>query len=421
MTKRDRSKESNAASRGGATPRLLSPMKFRDMTVRNRIVISPMCQYRSIEGGPSDWHLVHLGKFAMAGAGIVFGDETAVEERGRKTHDCAGIYDGRHIQQYRRITDFIRSMGSAPAIQLGHAGRKAASHGAMLNWAPLTAENSQPGRGPWIGVAPSTIPASEDAHIPHAMTHEDIAIVLKAWVEAAKRSIDAGYDICEIHGAHGYLIHQFLSPVSNHRKDAYGGDRQGRMRFALEVAAAVRDAWPSGRPVFFRCSAVDGKGGIWDLEDTIHLARALKDIGIDAIDCSSGGIQGNSAFPLIPRVPGYHVAYSSHVRREVGIKTIAVGLITEPRHAEEILCSGDADLIAIAREAIANPNWPACAADELQTDSRSMLPPDYAYRLRGRDRTTSGYPRGSSVSIPLTADRSKPYTWQAQRGHGKDD
>ena len=392
-------------------PLLLSAMQLRGLTVRNRIVISPMCQYRSVAGGPTDWHLVHLGKFAMAGAGIVFGEETAVEARGRKTHDCAGIYHNSHIAQYRRITDFLRAMGSVPAIQLGHSGRKASSRGAMQNWAPLTAENTVKGREPWIGVAPSAIPASTGAHTPHAMERDDIATVLHAWSDAAKRAVEAGYDICEIHGAHGYLIHQFLSPVTNKRNDAYGGDRKGRMRFALEVAETVRAAWPSDRPVFFRCSVVDGKGGIWDLEDTIHLTRALKDIGIDAIDCSSGGIQGNSAFPIIPRVPGYHVAYASHIRREVGIMTIAVGLITDPHHAEAILQAGDADLIAIAREAMANPNWSAHAADALNEDSNAMIPPDYAYRLRGRDRSTSGYPRGTEVTIPLTADRRQSYSW----------
>lgn len=394
-----------------AGPLLLSAIQLRGLTVRNRIVISPMCQYRSIAGGPTDWHLVHLGKFAMAGSGIVFGDETAVEERGRKTHDCAGIYDDRHVSQYRRITDFIRSMGSVPAIQLGHSGRKASSLGAMQNWAPLTAANTVEGRGPWIGVAPSAIPASRGAHTPHEMGRDDIATVLRAWSDAAKRAVQAGYDVCEIHGAHGYLIHQFLSPVSNKRTDDYGGDRKGRMRFALEVAEAVRTAWPSDRPVFFRCSVVDGKGGIWDLEDTICLAKQLKDIGIDAIDCSSGGIQGNSAFPLIPRVPGYHVAYASHIRREVGIMTIAVGLITDPHHAEAILQAGDSDLIAIAREAMANPNWSAHAADALHQDSHALIPPDYAYRLRARDRTTSDYPHGAAVAIPLTEARQEPYTW----------
>jgi 2,4-dienoyl-CoA reductase-like NADH-dependent reductase (Old Yellow Enzyme family) len=393
------------------SPLLLRPIELRGLTVRNRIVISPMCQYRSVAGGPTDWHLVHLGKFAMAGAGIVFGDETAVEERGRKTHDCAGIYDDRHVAQYRRITDFIRAMGSVPAIQLGHSGRKASSHGAMQNWAPLTAENAIAGREPWTGVAPSAIPASRGAHTPYEMTRDDVATVVRSWSEAAKRAAQAGYDICEIHGAHGYLIHQFLSPVANKRSDAYGGDRQGRMRFAIEVADAVRSAWPSDRPVFFRCSVVDGKGGIWDLEDTICLARALKDTRIDAIDCSSGGIQGNSAFPLIPRVPGYHVPYASHIRREVGIMTVAVGLITDPHHAEAILQDGDADLIAIAREAIANPNWSGHAADALNVDSRSLLPPDYAYRLLGRDRSTSGYPRGTAAKIPLTENRQESYRW----------
>jgi len=391
-------------------------MPLRGLTIRNRIVISPMCQYRSVDGGPTDWHLVHLGKFAMAGAGIVFGDETAVEARGRKTHDCAGIYDDRHISQYRRITDFLRAMGSVPAIQLGHSGRKASSHGAMQNWTPLTTENTVRGREPWIGVAPSAIPASAGAHTPRAMDRGDIVAVVRAWSDAAKRAVQAGYDVCEIHGAHGYLIHQFLSPMSNKRTDGYGGDRRGRIRFALEVAEAVRQAWPSDRPVLFRCSVVDGKGGIWDLEDTIHLAQELKSIGIDAIDCSSGGIQGNSAFPIIPRVPGYHVAYASHIRHEVGIMTIAVGLITDPHHAEAILQAGDADLIAIAREAMANPNWSAHAADALKEDSNAMIPPDYAYRLRGRDRSTSGYPRGAEVKIPLTQDRQEPYCW-FERSH----
>jgi 2,4-dienoyl-CoA reductase-like NADH-dependent reductase (Old Yellow Enzyme family) len=370
-----------------------------------------MCQYRSVAGGPTDWHLVHLGKFAMAGAGIVFGDETAVEERGRKTYDCAGIYDDRHITQYRRITDFIRSVGAVPAIQLGHSGRKASSHGAMQNWAPLTAGNAIAGREPWIGIAPSPIPVSEDAHTPKEMSRDDISTVVRAWSEAAKRALQAGYDICEIHGAHGYLIHQFLSPVTNRRTDAYGGDREGRMRFAIEVACAVRSVWPSDRPVIFRCSVVDGKGGLWNLEDTLFLARALKSIGIDVIDCSSGGIQSNSAFPLIPRVPGYHVAYASRIRREIDIKTIAVGLITDPYHAEAILQAGDADLIAIAREAIANPNWPVDAANALNRDSRALLPPDYAHRLRGRDYTTSGYPHGIAVTIPFTENSHQSYTW----------
>ncbi|WJR79148.1 NADH:flavin oxidoreductase/NADH oxidase [Bradyrhizobium sp. NP1] len=397
--------------RPAAKSLLFSPIQLRGLTARNRIVISPMCQYRSVAGGPTDWHLVHLGKFAMAGAAIVFGDETAVEERGRKTHDCAGIYDDRHIAQYRRITDFIRSLGSIPAIQLGHSGRKASSHGAMQNWAPLTAANSTADRPPWIGIAPSAIPVSPDAHTPAAMSLSDIATVLNAWTEAARRALQAGFDICEIHGAHGYLIHQFLSPVTNHRTDAYGGDRAGRMRFALEVAEAVRSAWPADLPVFFRCSVVDGKGGIWDVDDSVALATALKQIGIDVIDCSSGGIQGDSAFPLIPRVPGYHVAYASHIRSTAKIKTMAVGLIVDPHHADSILQAGDADLIAIAREALADSNWPVHAAAALNEDGYGLLPSDYAYRLHGRNRTISAYPAGTDVTIPFTAARHEPYTW----------
>lgn len=394
------------------SPLLFAPIKLRSLTVRNRIVISPMCQYRSISGGPTDWHLVHLGKFAMAGAGIVFGEETAVEERGRKTHDCAGIYDDRHIAQYRRITDFIRSMGSIPAIQLGHSGRKASSHGAMRNWAPLRAEDAAIGCAPWIGVAPSAIAVSAEAHMPVEMSKSDIVQVLRSWADAARRSLQAGFDICEIHGAHGYLIHQFLSPITNKRRDGYGGDREGRMRFAIEVAEIVRAEWPAHLPVFFRASVVDGKGGEWIFEDTVHLARALKERGIDLIDCSSGGIQGPSAFPLVPRVPGYHVGYSSRLRKNVQIKTMAVGLITDPHHAEAILQNGDADLIALGREAMYDSNWPVHAAASLDVkNGYDLLPPDYAYRLHARDRTRSAYPDGTLVTIPYAADDQESYVW----------
>lgn len=399
----------NAASEG---PLLLRPLTIRGITLRNRVMISPMCQYRSINGGPTDWHLVHLGQFGIGGAGIVFGDETAVEARGRKTHDCAGLYQEAHVAQYRRITDFLKSVGAIAAIQLGHSGRKASSHSAVRHWAPLRDADAAEGKAPWTGVAPSPIPVSADAHIPHQLTIDEIRTMLQTWRIAALRAVDAGFDICEIHGAHGYLIHQFLSPLTNRRTDGYGRDRAGRMRFAFEIAEAVRSAWPVDKPLFFRVSCVDGKSGAWTMDDTIPLAEGLRSRGIDVIDCSSGGIQGDSAFPLIPRVPGYHVGYAARIRRDTGLPTVAVGLITSPLHAEAILENGDADLIALARGAMEDPAWAAHAAAALQAPNRyDFFPPDYAYRLRSRDRSRSAYPPGRLTTIPHAIGDERPYVW----------
>ena len=293
-----------------ATPLLFTPITLRGVTARNRLVVSPMCQYVSVDGAPTDWQFVHFGRYAMGGAGIVFGEETAVEARGRKTYHCAGIWNDHQVKAYRRVTDFIKEMGAVPAIQLGHCGRNAGSHGAMEEWRALDERDARAGMPPWRGLAPSPLPARRGFPVPIEMDHDDIRTVLGAFRDAAKRATDAGYDICEIHGAHGYLIHQFLSPVSNRRTDAYGGSRENRMRFALEVAETVRAAWPQDRPLFFRVSAVDGKGGLWGLDDTVALAHELKARDIDLVDCSSGGISGDSDMVLVPRVPGYQVPYA---------------------------------------------------------------------------------------------------------------
>jgi 2,4-dienoyl-CoA reductase-like NADH-dependent reductase (Old Yellow Enzyme family) len=394
-------------------PLLFTPITLRRITARNRIVVSPMCQYASVDGGPTDWHLVHLGKFAIGGAGIVFSEETAVEARGRKTYQCAGIYDDRHVRQYRRITDFIREMGAVPAIQLGHSGRKASVRDAMAGWTPLTEEDARQGRLPWRGVSASAIPAAPGAHVPIEMSRKDIRTVIDAWKVAARRAVDAGFEICEIHGAHGYLIHQFLSPVSNRRMDAYGADLAGRMRFALEVTEAVRAAWPADKPLFFRVSSIDGKGGAWNMNDTIELAKALVERGVDVIDCSSGGMPGSSDLPIVPRVPGYHVSYASRVRQEVGARTMTVGLITEARHAESILQNGHADLIALARELMYNCEWPVHAARALGIeDYLDLFPPPYAFRLRRRDEVRRLYPPGTDVAIPHTVDNLVKYPWR---------
>jgi 2,4-dienoyl-CoA reductase-like NADH-dependent reductase (Old Yellow Enzyme family) len=367
-------------------PLLFTPIDLRGVTARNRVVVSPMCQYQSADGGPTDFHLVHLGKFAMGGAGIVFCEETSVEERGRKSHHCAGIYSDAHVPQYRRINDFIRSQGAVPAIQIGHSGRKGSGCAPWDGYRQLTAEDVKHNEPPWQTVSASAVPASEASPVPHALDREEIGVLVAHWREAATRARDAGYDIIEVHAAHGYLIHQFLSPVTNLRTDAYGGDLAGRMRLCLEIVEAVRAAWPQDRPVFMRVSAVDGANSRWSVDDTVALARAAKERGAEVVTPSSGGINGPGTATLVPRYPGYHVEYAERVRREVGVKTIAVGLITEARHAEEILQRGQADLIALARELLWNPNWTVHAARELGVpDYLELLPRGYAWWLKRRE------------------------------------
>ncbi len=371
----------------GQQPLLFTPITIRGVTSKNRIVVSPMCQYNSDDGGPGDWQMMHIGRLAVGGAGIIFGEETGVEARGRKTYKCAGIWDDKHIPMYRKLTDFIKEQDAVPAIQLGHAGRKASCHTATEDWRPLEDKDAADGMPPWQGLAPSALDQLPRRFIPKAMDQDDIRTVLDAWREATRRSMDAGYDILEIHGAHGYLIHQFLSPVSNHRNDAYGGDRAGRMRFALEVAEVVRDAWPQDKPLFFRVSAVDGEGGIWSLEDTVALSKELKDRDIDLVDCSSGGISGDSEMPMVPRIEQFQAGFADRVRREAGIMTIAVGGITQAQQAEDILQSGRADLVALAREFLWNADWAAHAAKELgAVDPYGQMPHEYAYRLRQREK-----------------------------------
>ena len=345
-----------------------------------------MCQYHSDDGGPNDWHMMHLGRLAIGGCGIVFGEETAVEPDGRKTHSCAGLYHQSHIAAYRRLTDMIKQHGAVPAIQLGHSGRKGSCHGAIEDWRPLTVEDAKSGLPPWQIMTPSAAISPPRPIPPKEMDHDDIKRVIEAFRTATKRSIDAGYDIVEIHGAHGYLIHQFLSSSANQRDDAYGGSLENRMRFAVEVSAAVREEWPQDKPVFFRLSAVDGKGGSWRLPDSIALAKALRAVDIDVVDVSSGGVTGSSDMPMVPRIPAYQASFSGRIRQEASIKTIAVGGITTAKQAEDILQAGDADIIAMARELLWNADWPAHAAEALGVDDPfSYLPTGYAHRLRLRE------------------------------------
>jgi len=397
---------------GNDPPLLFTPINLRGIAARNRIVSSPMCQYASDDGAPGAWQLVNFGRFAMGGCGIVFTEETAVDVRGRKTHECAGIYHDHHVPLYRRITDFIREQGAVPAIQLGHCGRRASQHGPLKDRAPLTEADATGKLRPWQGLSASALPPTPGGNIPKAMDLDDIRDCLAAWRAAAQRALDAGYELCEIHGAHGYLIHQFLSPLSNLRTDGYGGDLQGRMRFALEVAETVRAVWPPDRPLWFRVSAVEGPGGVWGIEETLALARALKERGVDAIDCSSGGVGGEQGLAPVPRVPGFQAGYASEIRRVSGLPTIAVGMIREPAHAEALLREGHADFIALARGLMDDPNWPLHAARELGVaDPLALVHPREAQRLRQLEQHAREYPRGSAVAVPYGTEEQAPYSW----------
>jgi 2,4-dienoyl-CoA reductase-like NADH-dependent reductase (Old Yellow Enzyme family) len=375
------------------TPLLLTPYALRGVTLRNRIVVSPMSQYSSEPGGiVGDWHLVHLGKFALGGAGMVFCEETSVSERSRKTYDCPGIYTDAQAKAWKRVTDFLRAHGAVAAMQIGHAGRKVATRAPWDGFAPLGAEDSAKGRPPWSGLAPSPIPFKEGAMVPKEMDADDIRYVIGLHVEAAKRTLDAGFDVLEVHAAHGYIIQQFLSPATNQRRDGYGGDRAGRMRFGLELIEAVREAWPADKPLLVRVSCVDGGG--WTLPDTIALAAEFKARGVDLLDCSSGGIEGPLTLHLVPRVPGYHVPFAEAVQRETGLPTMAVGLITEAKQAESYLQAGACQLIALAREMMWNPNWPIHAAAELGGDPLPLMPESYAWWLKRRFEARKLYPTG---------------------------
>jgi 2,4-dienoyl-CoA reductase-like NADH-dependent reductase (Old Yellow Enzyme family) len=370
-----------------STPLLFSPLQLRDVVVRNRIVISPMCQYSAEDGFANDWHLVHAGKFAQGGAGIVFLEATAVLADGRITHGDLGLWCDEQTPALARIAAFIRSQGAVPAIQLGHAGRKSSMSRPWEGNGPLTPELIESGSVPWQTVAPSAEPIGPGWMTPRAMEEADLARVRDAFAAAAARAVAADFDIAEVHAAHGYLLHSFLSPLSNRRSDRYGGDLEGRMRFPLEIAAIVREAWPAGKPVFFRCSSVDNDAAGWSIEDSVVLARRLKEIGVDVVDCSSGGIAGSAtAAATAPRGLGFQVPFAERIRGDAGIATMAVGLIIEPAQAEAVLAEGKADLVAIAREALYDPNWPLHAAALLGADGDfSKWPRQYGWWLTRRE------------------------------------
>jgi 2,4-dienoyl-CoA reductase-like NADH-dependent reductase (Old Yellow Enzyme family) len=339
---------------------LFTPLKIGDVSFRNRIFVSPMCQYSSHDGMPTDWHLVHLGSRAVGGAGLVMVEATAVTPEGRISPDDSGIWSDAHIEAFARITRFVREQGAVPGIQLAHAGRKASTDLPWHGGNPVGLD----ARG-WETVAPSAIAFADNFPLPSELSLSELDDVVTAFAAAAQRAQAAGFECIELHMAHGYLLHEFLSPLANQRNDEYGGSLANRMRLPLRVASAVRDVWPANLPLFVRISATDWVEGGWDLAQSVELCRHLKDIGVDLIDCSSGGMVPNA---VIPAGPGFQTPFAERIRNEVGIATGAVGLITAPEQAEHILRSGQADVVLLARELLRNPYWPLHAAKALHSD-----------------------------------------------------
>ena len=369
-------------------PLLFTKLTMRGVTARNRLVLSPMVQYRARDGMPNDFHLVHLGRYAQGRMGIVFTESTAVEPRGRVTHRDCGIWNDAQVAAWRRITDYIRAEGSLSAIQLAHAGRKGSAARAMDGGGPLPAADLEAGFSPWQVVGPTSEPVGDGWLVPQALSVPEIEAIVDAFAVAARRADAAGFDIAEVHGAHGYLIASFLSPVSNTRNDGYGGDLAGRMRLALEVTRAVRAAWPSHKPLFFRVSTVDGAVVGWGVGDTVVLAKELAALGADVVDCSSGGLTGIGTAAVVPRGLGFQVPFAAAVKREAGVRSMAVGLILDGPQAEGILQAGDADLIAIGRQALYDPSFALRAAQALSCDpGYAMWPESTGWWLDKRDKT----------------------------------
>lgn len=364
---------------------LFSPLTLRELTLRNRTVVAPMCQYSSQHGFANDWHFVHLGRFALGGFGLVILEATGVTPEGRISYGDLGLWSDDHVPPLKHIVEFLHHEGAAAGIQLAHAGRKASTPIAWRgSFNETGAEKPDVAFESWTPIAPSPIiqPTSAPGYTtPREMTLDDIKATVKAFADAATRADKAGFDVVEIHGAHGYLINQFLSPIANHRIDAYGGSRENRMRFALEVTAAVRAAWPAHKPLFIRISATDGAEGGWDVPDSVVLAGELKKLGVDAVHVSSGGVAayGLKAAPL------YQVPLAKAVR-EAGIATIAVGLISDPNDAEMILETNEADLVAFARGALEDPNWAIHAHHILDGAEYDLWPKQARERIRGKDK-----------------------------------
>jgi 2,4-dienoyl-CoA reductase-like NADH-dependent reductase (Old Yellow Enzyme family) len=342
--------------------RLFSPLPLRGVTLRNRVGVSPMCQYSSQGGFAHDWHLVHLGQFAVGGAGLVMTEATAVVPEGRISPHDLGIWDDAHVEFLQRITRFVAAQGAVPGMQLAHAGRKASTKRPWEGSGAVAAED-----GGWTNVmAPSPLRFADTYPQPQALSLGGIAAVVAAFRAGAQRALAAGFRLLEIHAAHGYLLHQFLSPLANHRDDGYGGSLANRARLCLEVVAAIRAVIPEAMPLSVRLSATDWVEGGWTPEESVQLARWLRDAGVDLVDVSSGGLASGQKIPI---GPGYQVPFARQVRDGAGVATAAVGLITAPAQAEAIVAHGDADIVLLARELLRQPHWPLLAAHALDADA----------------------------------------------------
>lgn len=341
---------------------LFSPLELRGLTLKNRVVVSPMCQYISQNGSANDWHLMHLGSFSMGAGGLVMTEATNVNPTGKISHHCATLCSDENEVALKRVIDFCKKFGvAAHGIQLAHAGRKSSTKPPAQGGTPLSADE-----GAWETVGPSAIPYGPNWHVPRPLTKAEMARIQQDFVASVQRAQRVGYDLIEMHAGHGYLIHQFLSPLSNQRTDEYGGSLQNRMRYPLEVFAAMREVWPSDKPMGVRVSATDWVDGGWTPEETVVFARELKRLGCDYVDVSTGGLDARQQIPLSE---GYQVSFSEKVRKEVDIPTMTVGLITKANQAEEIVASGKADMICIGRGAMWDPRWAWHAAEELGAET----------------------------------------------------
>ena len=367
---------------------LFSPFTLRDVTFKNRVAVSPMSQYRAKEGRANDWHLVHLGRFALGGAGLVYAEATAVEADGRRTHGDLGLWQDEQIEGLWPITGFLKREGAVPGIQLGHAGRKASERRPWHGETPVDDEDvEQRKEAPWPAIAPSPLPYADGWPLPHEMSEQDIQRVIDAFGEAARRADEAGFEIIEVYAAHGFLVHQFLSPIANQRDDRFGGSEENRRRFAVEVANSIRAHWPESRPLAFRLSATDWLDGGLEVEEVIETARALKAAGVDMIDCSTGGIGGKERPRRMTLGQGFQVPFAERIKEEADIATMAVGFLWDADVCERALAEGKADMVALARELLDDPNWPLHAAATLGADEgHALWPIESGWWLMKRDR-----------------------------------
>jgi len=353
---------------------LFTPITLRDVTVRNRIWVSPMCQYSAVDGIPDDWHLVHLGSFARGGAGLVFSEATAVSAEGRISPEDTGIWSDEQQEAWTRIVGFVHGQGATAGIQLAHAGRKASAYSGFDGSRGGVPDSD----GGWRPVAPSADPFPDLRDDPEPLDAAGIAAVVAAFGDAAERAVAAGFDVLEVHAAHGYLLHEFLSPLSNHRTDEYGGGFDNRVRLVLDVVREVRGRVGAGVPVVVRISASDWTEGGWSEDESVRLAALLREEGVDLVDVSSGG----NVLADIPVGPGYQVPFARRIRAEAGVPTGAVGMITEPKQAEDVLADGSADVVLLARELLRDPHWPLRAAHELGVDAADLWPAQYRRAAR---------------------------------------